>query len=601
VNASRERIPDRLLEATWQLLRLRVRISWNSFRHARTGRKIGSIVIAVLIAGLACFLFWLSWLLLGFLGSPYLKLTLGLDAAPFLQIIPALILSLIFIAILLSSFGVLLQGLYLAGDMDFLLSSPIPIRAVFLSKLLQAVLPNFGLIAVFGLPVLFGLGMASRYHLLYYPLVLLIMAVLTLAAAGLSSLLVMMVVRILPARRAAEILGFIGAILAFTLSQAGNLANSFGLGGSLAQQQVTRLLGVVQRLSPSWSPLTWGGRGLVDVGAGDLLPGLLMLGLTVALTGGTFLLALEIAERWYFSGWAGMQVATRRRTSGRSSHPGQITQPRPPIAEAEPLRLEHSRMEHLFPPPVGAIIRKDFLILHRDLRNLSQLISPLIFGLVYTLVLFRPNAGLAEQIPSGMGWMVLAVQILLTYGSVAMAMFVGWMFQARLAGMAFSAEGRNYWILKVSPLRVEQLMIAKFAVAYLPTLALGGFFLLVISILRRIPLGDFFYSLLAVTLCLAGMNGIQLAFGAAGANLNWDDPRRMNAGAMGCLGQALTLLYLPVAFSLFIGPLLLLQVLQKSILLGYLAGMLGGGLLAAACAVLPLYRVRHKVAGLAES
>ena len=115
----------------------------------------------------------------------------------------------------------LLQALYLSGDMDFLLSSPVPIRAVFVTKLLQAVLPNFGLIALFGLPVLFGLGLAGHYNFLYYPLVLLTMIALALAAAGLSALLVMLVARVFPARRAAEILGFIGAILAFTCSQAG--------------------------------------------------------------------------------------------------------------------------------------------------------------------------------------------------------------------------------------------------------------------------------------------------------------------------------------------------------------------------------------------
>ena len=95
-----------------------------------------------------------------------------------------MILAALFLGILFTSFGVLLQALYLSGDMDFLLTSPVPIRAVFVTKLLQAVLPNFGLIALFGLPVLFGLGFSEHYNFLYYPLVLLIMIALTLAAAG---------------------------------------------------------------------------------------------------------------------------------------------------------------------------------------------------------------------------------------------------------------------------------------------------------------------------------------------------------------------------------------------------------------------------------
>ncbi len=91
--------------------------------------------------------------------------------APFLESLPVLIFTGLFMGILVTSFGVLLQALYLSGDMDFLLSSPIPIRAVFITKLMQAVLPNFGLIALFGLPVLFGLGISGGYNFLYYPLV----------------------------------------------------------------------------------------------------------------------------------------------------------------------------------------------------------------------------------------------------------------------------------------------------------------------------------------------------------------------------------------------------------------------------------------------
>ena len=95
-----------------------------------------------------------------------------------------MILSALFIGTLLTSFGVLLQALYLSGDMDFLLSTPVPIRAVFIAKLLQAVLPNVALIALFGLPILFGLGISSGYAAVYYPLVVLVMIALALAAAG---------------------------------------------------------------------------------------------------------------------------------------------------------------------------------------------------------------------------------------------------------------------------------------------------------------------------------------------------------------------------------------------------------------------------------
>ena len=70
--------------------------------------------------------------------------------------------------------------LYLSGDMDFLLSKPLPIRAVFVSKLLEAILPNLALMAAFVLPILFGQGAASGYYVFYYPLVVLVLIALAL-------------------------------------------------------------------------------------------------------------------------------------------------------------------------------------------------------------------------------------------------------------------------------------------------------------------------------------------------------------------------------------------------------------------------------------
>jgi len=299
----------RFLPAVWKLIRLRLQISLNGFKHARIIRKILVIVAGFGLLAFAGMILFLSWLLLDFLRSPQLTQYVGMDVTPFLQAMPVFIFTALFLGILLSSFGVLLQALYLSGDMDFLLSSPVPIRAVFVTKLLQAVLPNFGLITLFGLPVLYGLGLAGHYNLLYYPLVLLTMI----------------------------------------------------------------------------------------------------------------------------------------------------------------------------------------------------------------------------------------------------------------------------------------------------ALALGLFFLAGISIVQKIPLAGFLYSLVAVAMCLAGMNGILLAFGALGANFKWEDPRKMSAGNLGCLGQFLTMLTLSLAFGLFIGPLWLVSAFNWPQVYGYLAGFILGVGVTGICAFLPPWLVRGKVERLGEA
>lgn len=170
-------LSNRLLSSVWKLLRLRIRLSVNEFRHTKTIKKTFIIIGYLALLGFAVGICFLSWMLLGFLRSPKLAQYVGQDVTPFLQAMPVLIFSALFLSILLTSFGVLLQAMYLSGDMDFLVSSPVPIRAVFVTKFLQAVLPNFGLITLFGLPVLYGLGLSEHYNILYYPFVVLIMIV----------------------------------------------------------------------------------------------------------------------------------------------------------------------------------------------------------------------------------------------------------------------------------------------------------------------------------------------------------------------------------------------------------------------------------------
>jgi hypothetical protein len=190
--------------------------------------------------------------------------------------------------------------------------------------------------------------------------------------------------------------------------------------------------------------------------------------------------------------------------------------------------------------------------------------------------------------------------VALAYTSVGMSLFVGWMILSRLAGMGFSQEGKNYWVLKASPVRTGQLLAAKFLVAYLPALSLGLIFLIVISIIQGFSTVQFLYSLIALIMCQAGTTGILLAFGVAGANFTWDDPRRMNSGGLGCLGQILTMLYLPISFGLFIVPLGLANALGFPIIYGYLFGLFIGIVTTTLCTYVPLWLVRKRVEQLGE-
>ncbi len=571
--------PAGLWESLWKLLRMRLLLTWSNFRRAKPRQKIFQAIFLLVLVAIAAGGFVFSRMLIQFLSSP--ALAAQIDLTGLFKALPGSVLTLAFLFNLLTNFGVLLQSLYLSRDMDFLIAAPLPMRAVFLSKMILAVLPGFGLFCLVALPLLFGLGAASDFKFIYYPLAVILLSALALAASGSASILVMAVVRVIPPRRVAEVLGFIGAILSILISQSGNLLGSMGVDGEQLSGAISRF----RALTPVWSPFTWASRGLVDLGNGTWLSGVGLTLLTLLAAGGLFALTLLASEQLYYTGWAGLRASAQKgKVRARRKPAGQLYQ-RLPVRLAAPL---------------AGIVRKDFLLLRRDLRNLSQLITPMILGVVYSAMLVRNNGA----VPAGRGeapdWFMYLMKNAIVYGNIGVSLFVSWSLISRLASMGFGQEGRSYWLLKTAPLKSWQLLLAKYLVALLPSLAIGWLFILAISLLQRASPMVLLFGILVVGLDIAGLAGLNLAFGVIGAKFDWEDPRYMVRGGVGCVAALAGLAYLVVSLSFFFGPALLASALGWPEMIGQGIGLALGSLVCLACAILPPWLVRQRLEQLGE-
>jgi ABC-2 type transport system permease protein len=554
----------------------------NGFRRGKLRNRIGRIAVMLLLVGVMVGVFFVSREVLAFLRSPTFVSAVP-DLPRLTESLPVSVLGAATVGILLTSFGVLLQALYLAGDMDFLLSAPMPIRAVFVSKLLQAIVPNFGLICLLVLPLLFGLGAAEHYRAGFYPAVIVVMAALALAAAGIAALLVMGIVHFFPARRTAEILGFVGAVLTILCSQSGQFARM----SNVSEAQLRQAAQLVARFDTPWSPLAWAGHGLVGIGHGEWGTGAAMITGTVVLCCVVFLVALFASERLYYTGWASVSVAgTRRRRAAGARAAARAA------AAARPRTRRRSA--------VWAIVVKDSATLRRDLRNISGLITPVIMGVVYAVFLIRSGG----EPPPGRGeaprWFMEGFRDVLVFGDIAISLFVGWVLSTRLATMGFSQEGRSWWILKTAPVAPARLLAAKYIVAYLPVAILGWAFLLVLSIARGIGAADVVFGFVAVGLCYAAVTGVNLAFGVLGANFDWQDPRRMVRGTAGCLGSLASVVALGLCLVFFLGPAFGAAMIGLPAWIGRVVGLVLGAAACLACALVPPALVQDRVPRLGE-
>jgi uncharacterized membrane protein len=188
----------------------------------------------------------------------------------------------------------------------------------------------------------------------------------------------------------------------------------------------------------------------------------------------------------------------------------------------------------------------------------------------------------------------------ITYGGLGTSLFVAWIFAARLALGGIGLEGKRYWLLKVAPLRPEILLAAKFAVAYLPSLALGSVFLVAAAFLGRSGIEALPYNWVALAGTVGALCAVYLAFGTVGANLTWEDPRQVTRGTMGCIGWVAGTATAGIIAGVFSGfPLLAL--LGVPVVLAQGLGLTVGLTLCAVALVAAFLWVRGRVALIGEA
>ncbi|MFO7166802.1 MAG: hypothetical protein DIU80_002125 [Chloroflexota bacterium] len=531
-----------MFQAIGVLARARLQIFRNTFWRGKLISKIGMLVLVV---G-AGFGVWLIYTLargaVGLLTSDqFLEILataarespeagLPTDFRPYLDSLPSIALFGVLVLLIFTSFSTVLSSLYLSGDLDMLVVAPVPMRAVFVVKLFGGLLVPYLLLFVLLAPALLGYGQALGYGALFFVTAIVVLALFPLLPVGLGALLVMAVVRVVPARRARDIVGVLGGLLGvawYIISQfspqiAPRIAN-------------VRTLDGLRQLDLPLLPSAWAGRALVAAGEGELLTLAVYGGLFAAVSLGVFFACLVLAERLYYIGWSNMatQGGRVRQAAGRRRRDG----PQVPFFLA-PLSV-------LLPRPSMAVVLKDLRVFPRDLRNLQQMIFPLAVAGIWAFQLLSgrgrgemdgPVEGIANLLwPAGISFFVC----------MSLSNVIG--------GPSISREGRGFWLLKTAPISARQILVGKLALAYLPYPLVGTLLVTLLVVLQRGGLLGFAVALGLVLVAGLGTSAIALGMGAAFPRFDWENPQQQNTLQAGCLAPVLYMSYVAFAAGLALG------------------------------------------------
>ena len=365
--------------ARW-LLRHELRLAWyGAALNAGGRRRLGWGSIAV----------WaLAWIALHVLAFAVLR-KLGPEGVTDARLAIPATLALVAVAtfMLSTSLRTSVMALFERGDLDLLLSSPLPSRSIFTVRLLGVVMSGAALyLFLFGPLVHVGLALGQFRWIGVY---VAIAGTATLMAC-LGMLLTLALVRVLGARRTrvlAQVLGAVAGALLYLLSQGYSLLMQTSHAGSA--ERALRRAAEMPWLAPD-SPLWLPGRAVL----GEPLPMLGMALLGVA----AFAVTIGRTHRFFVHG---LQEAAG---SARA-----ISKP------AGALRMRFGRS--LF----DAVVAKEWRLITRDPHLISQVLLQLIYLAPLLFLILRHKdapgpaigAGLAllgSSLTAGLAWIVISAE-----------------------------------------------------------------------------------------------------------------------------------------------------------------------------------------------
>ncbi|HZQ35182.1 MAG TPA: putative ABC exporter domain-containing protein [Dehalococcoidia bacterium] len=506
----------------WLILRTRLRIWWRALRSRRGLARAGpaaSVIIYVVVGGFTA---------LGGAGiaaatrDQYPGRETDLLLLPFLALV---------LFVLIGGISVALNELFVASDVELLLSAPIPNAVLFALKLLDSAYPSL-LSTLWIFCSLLGFGLGTGAGALYYPAALLACLLLMAILIGFDMGLVLLLVRVFPARRLREAVLLAGSVLgvgAWLLWYASSRRGLFSQG---SLEKVSALGGWVR-----WTPLGWAASLSADTYRGHWPQA---TGALIALAGATALIMLcayVLFARAFLSGWSSAREAGVRHRRHRAVRAG-----------------SHS--------VALSIAIKDWRTTLRDWPYLSTLLPSLAYAVGYPFLLFRVPTG--DDV-SGR-WL-----------SLALLPLVPLLMSPVPALAAVSREGSAIDVLRAAPLGPGELLLGKVIAVATPVAALSALAGIAFAALHRAPAGALVVAALGGAWLAAGCSAAGVAIGAFRPRFDQPVSRgRQSPFSAGCL------LYLAVTALFILGSVLLIAVVVVAALgrgggLGGRIGMLALG------------------------
>lgn len=473
---------------------------------------IGLAVFAALFAGS----FWVTWQAAGYdeLGDYLIRIGLSWLFLTFLSFLA-------FSAVVAS-----LSTFFLSDDLRLIMVAPVASRRLFFARFARTLAQSGWMVVVFLVPVLAGIGFAKCAPWAFVATVILTVMPFVIIPVALGSALTLALVNVFPARRARDILMFMGLVFATSLVLLLRFLQPERLLRVESMPEVTAFFATLQSPITPLLPSFWAGEALfagVQGGSDWLHIGALWTtaAALVVMVGAAF-------ERWHFAGFSKSQEARKARFARFHALDA--------LARVLP-----------WSPVRRHLLIKDVKVFLRDVSQWSQLLLLVALMLVY---LYNFRVLDLDRLP----YMSGVVKNLYAFLNLAMAAFVMATVAVRFVFPAVSAEGAAFWIIRTAPISLRDFLWSKFWSGLVPVLVLSE--ILIVAGNELLGVDPFLKQMSAVAIVFMSfaLVGLATGLGARYPRFAADNPSQVAGSYGGVAFMIVAVLFILVMIGLLGWP-----------------------------------------------
>jgi len=428
--------------------------------------------------------------------------------------------------LIFSSILTTLSKLYLSKDLFLVHSLPVPAHKIFIARWIDSTVESSWMVIVYTLPVFIAYGIAFQTGPFFYALILFAMLAMALIASGLSAILVMMAVVIIPANRMRNVFLFMGILFFVVIYLTIRLAKPELMVDPEIFSSVLVYVTALQTPSSPLLPSTWAFDSLRAGLQGSVGSALFHLALSLSFAGTIGFVAIIMADKVYFPGFSKTQTGASRMFTYKTS------------------------LESFFrflPGTVRAYLVKEIRTFFRDQTQWSQLF---LIGTLIVIYVYNFDALPLEKSPIK----TVYLQNLLSFLNMGLATFVLTAVTARFAYPAISTEKEAFWLVKSSPLPLKTYLWIKFFIYYLPLFVLCEILIIATNLLLQVTPFMMILSVVTVFLVVPGIVAMGIGLGAAYPDFKAENPTQTVTSFGGLVFMILCASFIGAVIMLESGP-----------------------------------------------